>query len=509
MIDELRFYWRLILRRLPLMTLIVILCTIGGIVQAIRLPATYQTEARLLVESQQIDTDLADTTVAVAADEEIQIIREQLLTRANMLDIATEFDVFEDRSEISPDRIVERMSQSTQIQNRGGRNQATVITVAFSARSGQIAADVVNEYVTRIINASVELRTGRAGDTLAFFERQVEELSAELDTRSARISQFQAENADALPDSQEFRLGRQAVLQERIGSATRELSALIDQRARIIEIYDLTGRIDNSGDILSDDERQLRDLERELAQQLTIYSETAPNIVILRSRIDQLRGQIASTGPSGPQVSSSQAILDSQLLQIDGQIEDLEGIITEAEQELTRLDDQIARTPGNAITLAGLQRDYDNIRVQFDTAVARLAEAEVGERLELDGRGQRIRLIEAANVPAQPSSPNRRLIVAMGGAAGIGLAGALFLLLELLNRTVRRPVEISRALNFEPLVTVPYIETRQERFRRISIRVAVMVLMVGGVPAAALAVNNFVMPLDQLANTILDQIGLS
>jgi hypothetical protein len=48
----------------------------------------------------------------------------------------------------------------------------------------------------------------------------VQRLSEELGQRSARISQFQAENADALPDDQQFRLSRQAVLQERLGSAS-------------------------------------------------------------------------------------------------------------------------------------------------------------------------------------------------------------------------------------------------------------------------------------------------
>jgi hypothetical protein len=85
---------------------------------------------------------------------------------------------------------------------------------------GQIAADVVNEYVTRIIAANVELRTGRAEGTLDFFEQEVERLSTELANRSAQISQFQAENADALPADQTFRLSRQAVLQERIASAS-------------------------------------------------------------------------------------------------------------------------------------------------------------------------------------------------------------------------------------------------------------------------------------------------
>jgi hypothetical protein len=64
------------------------------------------------------------------------------------------------------------------------------------------------------------------------------------------------------------------------------------------------------------------------------------------------------------------------------------------------LEDAIARTPLNAITLQGLERDYENIRVQYDSAVARLAQASTGERIELTSRGQRITLIEAANVPS-------------------------------------------------------------------------------------------------------------
>jgi capsule polysaccharide export protein KpsE/RkpR len=130
---------------------------------------------------------------------------------------------------------------------------------------------------------------------------EVERLSTELANRSAQISQFQAENADALPADQTFRLSRQAVLQERLASAQRELSSLIDQRARIIEIYEATGQIAAPTNVLTDDQRQLRNLERELAQQLSIYSEDAPQIVTLRRRIDTLREQVATTTPeTGP-----------------------------------------------------------------------------------------------------------------------------------------------------------------------------------------------------------------
>src|SRR6056297_1144427 len=507
--NDIKFYWRLVLRRLPLMMAIIILFSALAFVQAVRLPAIFESEARLLVESPQISNDLLDIDATTTADEEITVISERLLTRANLLDIANDFNVFENYSEMTPDSIVAEMLDRTRIESRGGRNQATVIEVGFEARTGQIAADVVNEYVTRIIAANVELRTGRAEGTLDFFETEVERLSNELATRSARISQFQAENADALPADQAFRLGRQAVLQERVSSAQRELSTLIDQLARIIAIYEATGQITATDNTLTDDQRQLRNLERELAQQLSIYSEDAPQIVTLRRRIDTLRTQVATTSPEDGAGNSAQAVLDMQLGQIDAQIESLESVISEAEAELVRLEDSIARTPINAITLQGLERDYENIRMQYDSAVARLAQASTGERIELTARGQRITLIEAANVPSEPARPNRRLLAAFGVAAGIGLAVGLFILLEFLNRTVRRPVEISRSLGIEPLATVPYISTRTERFRRIGFRVAALLLVVVGLPAGLWAIDTYYIPLDQLATDVMSRLGLA
>jgi uncharacterized protein involved in exopolysaccharide biosynthesis len=505
---EIKFYWRQFLRRLPWMLPIVILCTALGLVQATRLPAIYETEARLLVESPQISGELANVIVETPAEEEITIIRERLLTRANLLDIAAEYEVFENRAEMAPDQIVEQMRLATTIDSSGGRNEATLIEVGFAARSGQITADVVNEYVTRILAANVELRREAASGTMEFFEQEVQRLSEELGQRSARISRFQAENADALPDDQPFRLSRQAVLQERLGSATRELSSLIDQRARIIEVYEATGQVTATDQTLTDDQRQLRDLERELAQLLTIYSEDAPQIITLRRRIETLRVQVADNTPVDGPSNSNQAVLDLQLSQIDAQIANLEGIMSEAEAELERLQAAIARSPQVSITLSGMERDYENIRVQYDRAVASLAEASTGERIELTSRGQRITLVESASVPSQPARPNRRLIAAASVALGIGLAGLLFAALEVLNRTIRRPVEINRAFGIEPLVALPHISTRAERVGRVVSRVAVLAVVCVGLPATLWVLDTYFVPLDQLASQLFTRLGL-
>ena len=505
MMAEVKFYAALVLRRLPMLIVLVMLCTAAGVLQAVRLPATYEARARLLYEGPIVE----DTRDDFQAGAEIQIIQEQLLTRPNLLEIAEEFEVFEDYSSMQPDRIVAGMRDSSSISNRGGRNQATVITVSFSARSGQIAADVVNEYVTRIISSSAERRRDFGENNLDFFESEVDQLSSELSRMSAELSAFQAENADALPEDQNFRLSRQATLQERLASAQRISSSLVDQRARLIQVYDETGGVAIPDAVLSDDERQLQNLERELAEALTVYSETAPRIVTLRRRIDQLRDLVAQNRTGSPEISPSRLILQNQLDQIDDEIAENEAIIAETQAGLGVLEEAISRAPLVSVEIDRRRREYENAQALYERAADNLEEARFNLRIIDGNRAERITLVEAASVPRNPASPNRKLIAVMGGMVGIALAGGLFVLLEILNRTIRRPAEITRKLGITPLTTIPYIDNSRERFWRSVRWAAALLLVTVGLPAGMYAVHTYYMPLDLLADMVLSRIGLA
>jgi hypothetical protein len=97
----------------------------------------------------------------------------------------------------------------------------------------------------------------------------------------------------------------------------------------------------------------------------------------------------------------------------------------------------------------------------------------------------------------------------MGVAAGLGLAGGLFALLEFLNRSVRRPVELTGPLGITPLATIPYFENSRRRMVRNTVRIASFLVILIGVPAALWAVDTYFMPLDLLADRILTRIGIT
>ena len=59
-----------------------------------KLPETWSTSARLLVESPQIPDNMVASTIQTDAIEQLDIIQQKLLTRANLIDIANKFQVF-------------------------------------------------------------------------------------------------------------------------------------------------------------------------------------------------------------------------------------------------------------------------------------------------------------------------------------------------------------------------------------------------------------------------------
>ena len=88
----------------------------GGLAVAKLLPAVYLSEGKILVESQQIPTELVRPTVTSAAQERIQVIEQRTMTRDNLVAIADKFNLFPERRQfMSATDVVELMKKSIKI----------------------------------------------------------------------------------------------------------------------------------------------------------------------------------------------------------------------------------------------------------------------------------------------------------------------------------------------------------------------------------------------------------
>lgn len=513
--SELKYYFSIFLRRLHYFLIISVIAAAVSFIAALTLPPAYESQTRLLLEGPQIPAELAASTVVVGLIEQLEIIEQRLMTRTNLLDVARSQQVFEDIAEMTADAIVEAMQARTVIQKSGGRNPTPIMNISFEARSPAIAAGVLNEYLTLIERQNAEFRTSRAGNTLEFFEQEVQRLGQDLDAQGARILEFKTRNAGALPESLDYRLDQQATLQEQIRQINRDIATLEGQSERLVQIFEATGQLGgNETTRLTPDEQRLQEMRIQLDEALSVYSAENPRVKMLEGQIKQLEDRLASrmTNEEAQSEASAQirgsATLDLQLSEIEARISMLQEQREDTAARLEVLDKTLAQTPANAVALEELNRTYANIEAQYNTAVDRLAQASTGERIESLSRGQRISVIEPPALPNRPTKPNRILIA--GGGTILGIVGGigLIVLIELLNRTARRPEDIINRIGVRPLATIPYIRGRSEIFWKRLIKITLYLVMLVGLPAAVYAVHLYYLPLDLLADRVMNKIGV-
>ncbi len=509
MIFDIRYYLSICWRRLPIFLPITAIGTaIAGFV-ALSLPAQYSSSSVLLLESAQIADSLAESTISVDANEQLQIVQQRLMTRANLLDIARKFTVFEDIKSMGADEIVRQMREATSISVRSGRNQATLVTLSFTSSEPRNAATVLNEFITIMLNESSEFRKARAEGTLEFFEQEVARLNRELDQQSARIMTFQSENTEALPSTLNYRLGRQGQLLERLALNQRERISLEDQKRRIIQIFELTGGVNRGQTVLSPSQAELQKLETDLSQALLVYSNENPRVKLLQSRVENLRARVEEdTGAAAGSANPQKTIVDLQIEELDQRIASLTEQNLETQAEIDALQKTIDRTPANEISLEALQREFDILEAQYNGSVDRLSAAATGERIEVLSKGERITIVEQPSIPDEPTSPNRKLIAAAGTAASMGLAVGIVVLFELLNNAIRRPVDLTNRFGITPLAVLPVIRTPGDRFIKGTILLVAVTVIAVGIPATLFAIHTYYLPLDLIASKVMLRLGI-
>lgn len=106
-----------------------------------------------------------------------------------------------------------------------------------------------------------------------------------------------------------------------------------------------------------------------------------------------------------------------------------------------------------------LQGRANTLRTQYQQISENLLKAQNSARMASEQRAEHLSLVEPANLPDRPYSPNRLLIIALGAAAGLGLGLLMALGLELLRRPVRSPRQI-QDLGLPMIGVVPLLKTK-------------------------------------------------
>jgi uncharacterized protein involved in exopolysaccharide biosynthesis len=178
------------------------------------LPATYVSTAKMLIESQEIPTDLVQPTVSTVADERVALLQQRILVRDRLLAIAEKYKLAELarrdrflgrwRPALSATDIVDLMRERTQIiplkselPGRPNQRQFIAFTVSFEHERPEVARLVANELVTTILDEDVRARTNSALETTRFLEREHQRLESALDSLELKLAEAKKRETQA------------------------------------------------------------------------------------------------------------------------------------------------------------------------------------------------------------------------------------------------------------------------------------------------------------------------
>lgn len=505
--------WSIFQRRFWVLALAVLLIMPVALAVAYFLPAKYQSTATILVESQQISPTLVTSTVIVTAAERLELIQQRLMTRDKLVDLIGKFRLYEERTDLSLTRKVDLVRRNTRfdsIAQPNGGNGVLAFSISFTASTGEVAASVANEFAGKILDENARSRTDRATETLDYIEKEVDRLSGALGAIGAEITAFKNANQKSLPESLDFRRRELAAVQARMFQRDQTRVTLDEQRRTLDEGL-RTGQIGLvAGQALSQEEQDLLALRNTLIQRRAVLSETHPEILALNARISALEKVVSTTaGTATSQASIAVQRSRQQLALLERQIALLDEQQRADEAYRAELDASIAATPQVEITLNELLRRQARLQAEFDSTVTKRTLASQGAQLEVNNQGERFELIEPAQVPDRPSSPNRLLIAAGGGVFSVAVGLALVLLVELLNQSIRTAHALEHRTGLQPIVVIPYVQTGRERVAGRVRWTALVILMLGVVPVLLFLVHSVYLPLDVLAERLAERSGLN
>jgi len=255
----------------------------------------------------------------------------------------------------------------------------------------------------------------------------------------------------------------------------------------------------------ADKPQDLGSLKAEYARLMSLYTEAHPDVRAVKRKIAALEAQGASGAalPASMDVAKAQARIAASDMRIKSLADQKQEIL----RKISTYEAQILETPQVERGMVTLMRDHENAQKKYEEIRTKQMSAKISESLEQENKAERFVLLESPLMPEKPIKPNRKKVVAMGLVLAPVGAGALVMLLELINPRVRGAEALASVLGKRVLVSIPYIHTRAELARRKQWRVRLIIIGVVLFALFLVLVHFLYTPLDLLMIKVLGRFA--
>jgi succinoglycan biosynthesis transport protein ExoP len=361
---------------------------------ALALPPVFRSTATILIQEQEIPQELVRSTVTSFADERIQVISQQVMTRSVLLDLVDKYGLYGSaRQRDTSEEILDRMRRDIKLvpisadvtdRRTGSQIKSTIaFTLSFESEVAASAQKIANELTTLFLNENVKNRQQKAAETSSFLQEELDRLNKHISEVEQRLADFKRRNQGRLPElnivnqQSSDRTENELLRNDRDIQTLEERKILLEgQLAQLKPANPIVAS--GSGGVVLEPEDRLKALQSQLASLVGVYSEEHPDVKRMRREVASLKTQTGTDGASLER-EARLAELEAQLSVLRQKYSDDHPDVVRMRRSLAAIRDAVdAEVRAGRLPASKRDRKPDNpfyitLKAQIDTTVSEIA----------------------------------------------------------------------------------------------------------------------------------------
>jgi polysaccharide chain length determinant protein (PEP-CTERM system associated) len=421
-----------------------VLTVVAAVVATFVIPKKYKSTTLILVVSQKLPQTFVSTHPEDETNKRLQTIRQEILSRTRLEQIARELDPYRNVATASMSGIVDRMRDAIEIAVKG--NDA--FTIEYVQGDPRMAQAVTNRLATLFIDEVAKSREEQVKEAYQFIDAQLQDARRELEKREEALRHYKEQHMGALPEQTTANLATLQRLQ-------LELQSVNESLRLAAEHYPTGAGAGSPVKAESDPEVELRKLEDQLTALRSRYTDEHPDVKSLKARIAEVQASLKTrSSPDGDGLESERARREVAALR---QRRD------EIEARIATFQARVEAAPQTEEGIQTLSRDFQKLNDNYLALLNKKLEMQMETKIEQRWKGEQFRILDPANLPDHHVSPSLPLYL-MGGLV-VGLLAGLVSSLgaEFLDPSVKSIGELESLVPFPVLAVIPAISTMKPR----------------------------------------------
>ncbi len=352
-----------------------------GLLVALLWPPTYKSTATILIKEQEVPPELVQSTVTSYATQRIQEISQRVMTRANLLKIIDQYNLYaDDRERKTTEEIIEDMRDDIDLEMisadvidpRTGRPVPATIafSLSYEGEDPEQVQKVANELASLYMQENLKNRKSKAAETYKFLTEEANRVSKRIAELEKQLADFKEKHVNALPELVQLNNQLMERTERDIADVESQIRAAEERR------FYLQGQLNQlepyGTDVNLSPAARLKALRTEYASMLGKYAPDHPDVVRLRREIQGLERE-TGLGPDRQELLEELDKLRTELGSVLKKYTPEHPDVVRLKKAIANVKAEIAKLPPSASKSVTPKREADNpayvtIQAQLEAA---------------------------------------------------------------------------------------------------------------------------------------------